>query len=80
MIWIISIGMALLGLSLATPFWGLVTYIGVLYLRPMEVYPFLSQFHIARIFGIAMIIGYIVYASRNEERNFFFNAPQDKVF
>ncbi|MBD3245968.1 MAG: hypothetical protein GF333_03060, partial [Candidatus Omnitrophica bacterium] len=47
---------------------------------PMEVYPFLSQFHIARIFGIAMIIGYIVYASRNEERNFFFNAPQDKVF
>ncbi len=77
MIWFLLIGALLVFLSVASPFLGLVNYMFILYLRPMEVYPELSRFYVAKVFAIATIIGFLI--KYNQNKKIFFNNKQDKV-
>jgi len=75
--WILFWGCLLLILCLASPFFGLILYMGILYLRPMEVYPMLAPFHVARIFAIAVIVGFLI--RYGGQKRIFFNQIQDKI-
>jgi len=77
MFWLIIFGTFLLILSVASPFFGIITYIGILYLRPQEVYLFLAPYHIPRVFAIAIIFGFLLRYAK--EKKVFFNYKQDKI-
>lgn len=77
MAWLIIIGMLLLILSVVSPFFGIITYMGILYLRPMEVYPVIAPYHIARVFALAIILGFLLRYSG--VKKIFLNFKQDKV-
>jgi len=77
MLWLMIIGIILLVLSFASPFFGIITYMGILYLRPMEVHPELAPYHIARIFAVAIILGFILRYGGTKK--IFLNHKQDKI-
>lgn len=75
---IIIFGIILLLVSLVNPFFGLINYMTILYLRPMEVYPQLAPYHIARVFAIAVIISFLI--QKIGAKKWFFNNKQDVLF
>ncbi len=74
---LILIGVPLLLVSFLFPFFGLITYLTILYLRPMQVYPQLAHLHIARIFAIVTLIGFFLKYGKKEK--VFFNFKQDRL-
>lgn len=77
MAWLVIIGIILLILSVTNPFFGLITYMGILYLRPQEVHPVFVPYHIARVFAIATIIGF--FLKYGYKGKIFLNNRQDKI-
>ena len=53
--------LALLALvSLARPFVGLLALVAVYYIQPSELFPLLSTIHVERIFGLFVLLGYVL--------------------
>lgn len=78
MILIIFIGIVLVFISFLAPFAGLINYLGILYLRPMEVVPSLISYPIAKIFAIATLLGFVLNDYGKKDK-LFFNFKQDKL-
>ena len=77
MAWFIIIGIWLLVLSFAFPFFGLINYMVILYLRPMEVNPELIGYPIAKIFAVATLFGFLLLYKKKQK--IFFNFKQDTL-
>ncbi|MBF0217284.1 MAG: O-antigen ligase family protein [Candidatus Omnitrophica bacterium] len=75
---LLIVAMILLIASAVSPFFGLINYTAILYLRPMEVFPALAAYPIARIFILPVIAGFLVKAAIDRKRAFL-NYAQDKV-
>ena len=73
----ILVGIVLFIVSIINPFAGLINYMAVLYMRPMEVMPYLHALPIAKIYAFATILGFIVHYSGKQK--LFLNYKQDKL-
>jgi len=77
MAFFIIIGTLLFILSFIFPFFGLINYMAVLYLRPMETNPYLVGYPIAKIFALVTLIGFFIHYKKQGKT--FFNFKQDKI-
>jgi len=75
---ILLVGIGGLGLTLMSPYLGLLIYIGFLYLRPADIYPALAPYHVTRIMAIVLLISYFLHAQRQASRKII-TVPQTKL-
>lgn len=77
MIWIVILGIVLIAISFRFPYWGLIIYMAILYLRPMQTNPELAPYHIARVYAVVTILGFIFNFKKSQK--IFLNFRQDKL-
>jgi len=77
MTFILIICIVLLVLSFFSPFFGLINYMAILYLRPNQTWPMLAPYHLPKVFAIAIALAFILKCSK--EKKIFFNFKQDKI-
>lgn len=73
----ISLGILFILLAVFLPFIGLIIYAGFIYLRPAELYPFLTPVHATRIIAIAVIVGFLIHIAFKKNR--LVNVNQTKI-
>lgn len=73
----VSLGLLFVLLAAIRPYVGLIIYVGFLYLRPAQLYPFLAPFHTTRVIAIAVIIGFLAHIAFKKDK--IINVTQTKV-
>ena len=64
---VLFVGALIVLLTLANPYLGLLIYLGLIYMRPQDLYPVLAPYHLVRIMAIILLISVLLRSKHASE-------------